>query len=268
MIVSFPGDFPLNKLPTVTVLIANFNYGRFLPGCLKSVFAQTYPKLNLLVIDDCSTDDSWDILKKDFFKLDHKKIEQQNITILSTKVGNINFSAAKLHEHVSVSQARNIGIDLVSDITDYYQILDADDEMYPEKVSELAAGLYAAEAIGVTYGDYNILNVETGNIITEYKEPFDRMRLVQECIVHSGAMIRKKVLFDVKDEWGYYNSQQRVAEDYDLWLRISEKNMICHIPSILSLVRVHKDNSTNSVRQEQWQKDWQLTFNRFKQRNG
>jgi glycosyltransferase involved in cell wall biosynthesis len=44
--------------PLVSVIIANFNYGRFLPDCLESIFAQTYQPIEVVVVDDGSTDDS------------------------------------------------------------------------------------------------------------------------------------------------------------------------------------------------------------------
>ena len=57
-------DETLNKfsLPLVSVIIVNYNYGRFLQEAVDSVFAQTYPDIECIIVDNASTDDSDDIL--------------------------------------------------------------------------------------------------------------------------------------------------------------------------------------------------------------
>ena len=152
--------------------------------------------------------------------------------------------------------------------TEYYAILDADDIYYPNKVLELLTTASCSPDIGVVYGDYDILNIETATKKREYKEPFSIKRLQEECIVHSGAMISKNALINTQEPTGYYDVNLRCAEDYDLWLRISEKYMIIHVPASLSLVRVHQNNSTNSVRKEIWEKCWNIVSQKFKARHG
>ena len=50
--------------PTVSVIVGNYNYGRFLGPCIDSALAQTYPYVEVLVVDDGSTDDSREILRR------------------------------------------------------------------------------------------------------------------------------------------------------------------------------------------------------------
>jgi len=80
--------------------------------------------------------------------------------------------------------------------------------------------------------------------------------LVQECIVHSGALILKEALEQVLEDTGYYDEMMRTCEDYDLWMRISEKYIIAHIPKALTKVRVTGDNSSFIVNQDVWQRNW------------
>ena len=110
--------------------------------------------------------------------------------------------------------------------------------------------------VGVVYGDYDVLHTSSEKIIREYKEPYSRRRLVQECIVHSGSLISKKALVDVIEETGYYDREMRTCEDYDLWMRISEKYIIAHVPKSLTKVRVTGDNSSFIVNNDVWQKNW------------
>lgn len=243
--------------PQPTILICNHNYGHYVQDAIDSAFAQEYPiKPVICVVDDKSTDDSEEKIIRELFSGDFKRpeeiIQENGIRIL------------KRDERIAIflpacqgpSMARNIGIEVTKHFTDFYMILDADDVMKPSKTAQFAQALFIADIVGVVYADYDILNVETGNIIREYKEPYSRERLLKECIVHSGAGIKKQALLDVADQFGYYDINMRTAEDYELWIRISKKYMIQHIAEPLTLVRVHSQNSTNTVSKDTWVRNW------------
>ena len=52
------------KLPIISVVITNYNYGKFLNKSIRSVIAQTYKNIEIILIDDCSTDNSKDIYEE------------------------------------------------------------------------------------------------------------------------------------------------------------------------------------------------------------
>ena len=58
----------------------------------------------------------------------------------------------------------------------------------------------------------------------------------------------------------------RTCEDYDLWMRISEKYLISHVPVALTKVRVTGENSSNIVAQETWQKNWMRVMEKMQAR--
>lgn len=236
----------------VCVVIANYNYGRFIKDAIDSVFNQTH-KCGMVVINAGSTDNSWDIIKEYFIGCEENI--QNGITFMLKNEGTPQL-AINIPDQVGPSAARNIGIFNMKDYAHYFQILDADDYMYPTKVEKLLKKAKSDSRIGVVYADYDILNVETGNTITEYKEPFSASRLLNECIVHSGSLINTKALLSVQDQFGLYDEEMRTAEDYDLWMRIAKKWLICHVPEPLTLVRVHRDNSTFTVNNEVWNRNW------------
>ena len=139
--------------------------------------------------------------------------------------------------------------------------------MYEDKISEcINVFVKGGEAIGVVYADYDTLHTSTGKIIREYKEPFSRKRLIQECIVHSGSLISKQALEMVLEDTGYYDNTMRTCEDYDLWMRISENFIIAHVPKSLTRVRVTGDNSSFIVNQEVWQKNWTRVMQKMQAR--
>ena len=54
----------ISKEPLFSVLVANYNNGRYLEECLKSIFNQTYKNWEIIIVDDFSTDNSHDVYKK------------------------------------------------------------------------------------------------------------------------------------------------------------------------------------------------------------
>ena len=258
-------------LPRVTILIANYNDEEYLEKAIESAVNQDYPgSLQICIVDDGSTDGSWDVITP-YVNNPAKDIHSRfDVTFSRTsagKFGNTKVVAIK-NENSGPSQARNVGIEYTLNDTDIYAILDSDDEMYENKVSECVKVFESGgEAIGVVYGDYDTFHVSTKKIIREYKEPYHRRRLVQECIVHSGSLISAKALKSVLEaETGYYDKTMRTCEDYDLWMRISEKFIIAHVPKSLTLVRVTGDNSSFIVNQEVWQKNWIKVMEKMQQR--
>jgi glycosyltransferase involved in cell wall biosynthesis len=254
----------MSSTAKVNVIIANCNYGRYITDAIKSVQDQTHP-CSMTIIDDGSTDNSWDVIQKcvaNGIVVDTKKIDNVEYFQVDLRTGPC--LVIKFPQSVGPSAARNVGILNTLGYSDYYQILDADDYMYPTKVERLLAKAESDPRIGVVYGDYDIHNVETGNTLREYKEPFSLAKLASECIVHSGSLIRKQALLAVKDQFGIYDEQMRTAEDYDLWLRIARRFLICHVPEALTYVRVHKNNSTYSVDKNIWQQNWR----RIQEKNG
>lgn len=218
----------------ITVLIANHNYGEYLEECINSVKGQTLP-CRICFIDDGSTDDSLERAKS--------LLREEDILI-------------EIKSSKGPSHARNEGIRHTIHNTEFYIVLDADDIMMPNKVEELYSQYSLnKQQIGVVYADYIIFD-NNGNERIEIKEPYSMKRLYQECIVHSGAGISSLALQSVCNDDGFFNESMRTAEDYELWVRISKKFMIMHIPKILTKVRVHPNNSTNTVDNKIWMENW------------
>ena len=238
-----------NNLPHVTILICNYNYADYVVKAIESAYSQTYSNYRLCVIDDASSDNSVEVIRK---ALDDPPVETIFIP-LTTNLG--------------LSGAKNTGIQQCIDSTDYFLMLDSDDECYPDKITKMVEIASQNSQIGVVYGDYHILNTKTGNIIYEYKKPFDSPMLLKECIVHSQSLVSSQALDATKEEDGVYYDPNvsgpsigefiGCCDDYDLWLRIMEQYMMVHIPEPLSLVRVTGKNqsSIENVTTEIWNKN-------------
>lgn len=99
----------------VSIVIPNFNAENYISNCIESVLNQTYENIEVIIIDDGSTDRSWNIIKE------YKKI-YPNIII-------------QQQENMNASIARNKGIDLATG--DYIIFLDSDDELFNEGIEVL-----------------------------------------------------------------------------------------------------------------------------------
>lgn len=99
--------------PLVSVIIPLYNAEKYIKECLLSVYKQTYTNIEIIIVNDGSTDSSLDVLSS--FK------KEKNITIIS-------------QENKGASAARNIGIKHAKG--DYIQFLDADDNLPANKIEE------------------------------------------------------------------------------------------------------------------------------------
>jgi glycosyltransferase involved in cell wall biosynthesis len=251
----------MDRPPVVTYIICNYNYSDYITRAIQSAQKQTYP-CNLAIYDDASQDDSWEKIKTIFGGTYNTEDNEYY-----TKLSDGQNIALRGKMNLGPSQSRNILIDQTIDNTDYFAILDADDENYPLKIQKAVNILQNNPLIGIVYADYDIYNVDTKNCIREYKEPYNLSRLFQDCIIHSGSVVRKTALDSIREQYGWFDPRLRCAEDFDLWLRICQKSLAYHIPESLSLVRIHQNNSTNSVRKEVWEKCWQLVRQKYEQRS-
>lgn len=249
------------QLPDVTVVIANHNYGRWLGDAIRSVDAQDYPKKRIIVVDDGSTDNSWDVLRMNA-GVGQLLVGKPN-TAYPGKVGNTPLFAVHLPKAGGPSRARNIAIKLAWQSTHLYSILDADDVFLPGKLSKSVSRLMEdPKHIGAVYTDYETVSIDTGVAVREYKEPYTRERLLRECMVHSACVISRLALEKV----GVYDEDMRTCEDYDLWVRLAEKFIISHIPECLMRVRVGSHNSTATVAREVWEQNWRRIAQKTQER--
>ncbi len=174
----------------VAVVVICHNYGRFLPESLHSVLAQTRPPVEIVVIDDASTDDTSTVAAQ--------------------------FSARGVrYERVDVRDVhRARGAGLADTRAGVVCFLDADDILPPDYL-EAGVRLFDAPAVGIVYSDVELFGDQTGRI--EYPaEPGNRLH--QENFIHAGSLVRRTALeisrvFEIE-------CPPRANDDWFLWRRI------------------------------------------------
>ena len=237
--------------PRVTVVIPCYNQVDFLDWSLGSVFEQTYENLKIIAVNDGSNDGSYEKLMSWCDKSDGR------MTVLSND------------SPQGPSAARNRAFRHVlsddNDETCFFSMLDSDDKYDPRKV-ELSVKKIMEDpySIGLVYGDVKIVNWDSGSICHELREPYDRQVLEQHCMVSNTPLISTLALKTV----GLYDEEMRTAEDWDLWLRITEKFLAVHVPEAISFYSVTGNNASDTVSKDIWNENWQKIRERISKQHG
>lgn len=212
----------INSSPLISVIIPVFNAERFIKRALESVCNQTYKNLEIIVIDDGSTDSSRDII--DSFK-------DERVQLFS-------------RENKGLIATLNEGIDRCNG--DFIARMDADDICSVTRFEKQFEYLLENPSVGAVFTGIEHINEkgETINIKRSGKTRFiEPVELIFGCpVCHPTAM------FDLtkmdKDEI-VYNDSYHLAEDFELWTRIISKTKIGLLNEVLFKYRVHPNSITS-----------------------
>lgn len=248
----------------VTVVVPTFNHDTYIFDCLDSIVAQTYQNIKIVIVDDASTDTTADRLMSLLVPLDTTTSQSYN-TYKGVHKG-VDLLYVRRNANGGPAATRNDGINVLLrhfPNTKLIGFLDSDDQWHEEKLERsIEAFQRAPEKIGMIYSDYTNIDVSTGVMVREYKEPFNQQRLYQECLANSDSVFNPAAFASIRKvnpttgRVEYFPEDMRTAEDWMTWLAISEKFILVHIPEDLLLIRTHPKNSTNSVPPEVWQANW------------
>jgi hypothetical protein len=206
----------------VTVVITLYNYVDYIESCIDSVIGNTYKDVEVLVVNDCSTDDS---LLKVLNYLDNKNL---NLTILDKKINS------------GLAESRNIGIDTA--LGEYVFILDADNKLYENCIEEHINKIENENTIAC-YGIIEKFDVEGNYIGNVSNEKFNFNKLKFGNYIDAMAMFNRSKLISI----GKYDTEQMNYgcgwEDYELWLKIGKLGLdVGFINKSLSYYLVKEDS--------------------------
>lgn len=185
----------------VSVIIPTFNREKLVGRAIDSVMAQTYPRYELIVVDDGSTDDT---------------------PVLLARYGNR--IRVLRRAHGGVSAARNCGIRAASG--ELIALLDSDDYWLPEKLA------YQVEAFAghpeIMLGQTEEIWIRNGVRVNPRRRHQKRAGLIFEnslalCLISPSAVMLRRSMFD---EIGWFDESLPACEDYDFWLRITWKHPV------------------------------------------
>jgi glycosyltransferase involved in cell wall biosynthesis len=208
--------------PLVSVVIPTYNRARYVEEALTSVLDQTYDRVEIVVVNDGSTDDTDAVLAQ--YRQRIQYIHQPNR---------------------GVAAARNRG--LAAARGELVAFLDADDVWLPEKLARQVHCLAQDLTVGLVHTDAMYWQAETGSQLLRHAETYYQGHCYARLflgnrIVTSSVLLRRECL----EKSGIFDEAIRrpTVEDYDLWLRVARVFAFAYIPEPLVLYRVHPGNAS------------------------
>lgn len=227
------------KNDLVSVVIPCYNAEKYIVKCLQSVLNQIYTNLEIIVIDDASTDKSLEIISK---------IEDKRLKIIQNKTNKgIVFC---LNEGIKVAQGK------------YIARLDTDDFMQCDRVEKQVAFLSENQEYAMV-GSHHILVDEKENVLqyVSFPETYEEIQVFKyflNPISHPTTMFKSSVFeeFTYSEEYSY-------CEDYALWFQISNKYKIANLLEFTTFYRIHNESITAKNEEEQQENVFGLILDEF-----
>ena len=202
----------MDSAPLVSIVIPSYNHARYLAAAIDSVLAQDYPKVELIVIDDGSTDGSPSVLERYRGRF-HWEVQSNR------------GQAATMNRGWRMSRGSVLAY------------LSADDFLAPNAVSRSVATLERHPDAVLTYCDFNLVD-PAGAVVRRVRAPEFRYEdMVAELVCHPGpGAFFRRAAFEKSGEW---RPQYRQYGDYDFWLHLALQGPFVRIPEVLASFRVH-----------------------------
>lgn len=223
------------KPPLVTVIAVCYNHSRFVIECLESIRAQTYTNVQLIIMDDCSSDESVTLIS-DWIKLHQIKCE-----FIAHKVNR--GLCRTLNEALTLAQG------------EFTSLIATDDLWLPEKTAIQVDALNNLPSnVGVVYGDSWKIT-EEGELLSKpllesYVKKYGELpngniynRLLDGDFIPALNPLVRRNCYQVVGEY-----DERLAyEDWDMWLRIAQKFDFHALPAILTKYRYVSTSMTQTI---------------------
>ena len=208
-------------MPKVSIIIPCYNQGKYVAEAINSALRQTFKDIEIVCVNDGSTDNSVEIIKS--FENKYK-----NFIFLSNE------------ENRGVIYSRNFAIKNCNGT--YILPLDADDIIEPTYVEKAVKILDNNPNIGIVYCKAKIF----GNYDKYWNlKPFNKSDILYENCIFCSALFRKSDFIKIG---GYNNNMKYGCEDYDLWLSFIEQGLeVFQINEILFSYRQYDETSRTTI---------------------
>ncbi|MDN3584405.1 glycosyltransferase family 2 protein [Mucilaginibacter flavus] len=217
--------------PLVTVIMPVYNCEKHIADAIESILSQTYANLELIIIDDCSTDHTRQLIGK---------YTDDRIVFI------------KKEKNTGLVSSLNLGIKISKG--GFLARMDGDDISHQTRLSKQVRLLTSNPDI-VLCGTWYQLSGSNEIIKNPVEHEDIKISLLDHCVLgHPSVMFRKDFL--TANELTYDDSFYP-AEDYELWTRISAIGKIANIPEVLLWYRTHENQVSNKEQSIQLTKSYQ-----------
>jgi len=218
-----------------SVIIPLYNKAAYIEKAIRSVVAQTYKEFELIVIDDGSKDEGWEIAQ----------------TLFSTLTPPLGGWVAIQQQNQGVSTARNNGVKLAK--YDYIAFLDADDWWEPTYLEEMRALIDEYPEAGLYGSSYCVVKNNSKRLVRLGVEPDFKNGIINyfkvyaktlEMPIWTGATIIKNDIFVSENG---FKPQLKLGEDFDLWVRVALKYPVALLNKPLSNYNFDVESTAKAV---------------------
>jgi glycosyltransferase involved in cell wall biosynthesis len=223
----------MEKVPKVAVIIPVYNRERLIDETIKSVLAQTYPNIEVIAVDDGSTDNSRKVLES-----------------FGNKI--------RVLEHpgrVNNGQSAAINLGIRSTESEYVAILDSDDLFAPKKIERQVEYLQKKRNVGLVYCNGYYIN-EEGRVLYRifpegHAEKNNPEHVLLDCYfsLPSNSLIRRRAI----EKAGSFDESMRSAQDHDMAIRLAEVTRLAYIDEPLWYYRRHPSSQSGVHAKRRWQ---------------
>jgi glycosyltransferase involved in cell wall biosynthesis len=206
------------KLPTVSCIIPAFNCARYVGEAIDSALAQTYRPVEIIVVDDGSTDGTADVV--DAYKKHVRYLRQTN---------------------AGPAAARNYGLRVASG--DFMALLDADDIWHPDKLDRQISCFRNRPELDICVA--HVQNFWISELKEEAKR-FENHRIAKPLAGYcTGTLVARKVRFD---SIGHFNEDLKHGDVKEWFIRAAEQRALMELlPDVLLYRRLHFSNISRAV---------------------
>lgn len=231
-----------NKHPLVSIVFTSYNHHEYLRQALESLINQTYPNLEIIIVDDCSTDGSQLILKE----FEHHK--------------NINLILSKSNSG-SYVKASNYGASFATG--KYILFAQCDDFSEVNQIQTLVSVLEGNSNVGVVFSKSNLIDKEGAKFSDDFigreirfKRKVKKDEVIKggemkeflsySCVIPnlSAALIRHDLFKEVHG----LSDRYLVVADWEFWLELSEKTNFHYLSKPLNNFRQHETTIRSEIK--------------------
>ncbi len=223
----------MNTTPQFSIVVPAYNAAKTVESAVRSVIGQTEPNLEVIVIDDGSTDATAAIVEQ---------IADPRVRLLR-------------QENRGLASARNAG--MAAARGRYIALLDSDDLYLPRYLELAQRALQSTEAAGLAYTDAYVFDATSGKVRRRsamarssppMPPPGDRDGFLAELLARNFVYVAATIPRHVVEKVGGFDESRTSAEDYELWLRILVKGYrAVRIPGQQALYRKHPEQMSRDL---------------------
>lgn len=212
----------ISRTPLISVLMPVFNAERYIEGSIESILQQTFHNFELIIVDDCSTDKSWEIIQK--YARNDKRVKilknKQNLGLSRTLNGGIHIARGK-----------------------YIARMDADDWSYPDRLEKQYKFMEEHSEIGISGGSREVYDKHMKKMISVYRYKLTDSEIRKDIFLRSPfchpAIVCRA---DILKKAGGYSELLGKSEDYDFYFKMGLLCEFGNLPDVL--IKYRRCNSS------------------------